>query len=113
MSMRQIERLRDIVEQEIAHWLRTCAPVPVCRELAERVARGDYREAKHSVIKLRYLVRGAHVHVRVFMGPRAEEVALCGNLVMNEDEWRVFADVAMHGALQTPDTASLFLEDDP
>jgi hypothetical protein len=121
----ELAQERDRVEREIAEWLRWVAArekdegggVPVsgsvfALKLAERVERGDYRVLQTydfgpdppllAVIKLRYEVLGGHVHAKVFVGPRPEELALSGNLVMTAREWQDFEGALLLGAPRVP-----------
>lgn len=42
------------------------------------------------VVRYRFAVLGAHVHVRMFVGPDADHLALAGSFVMRDDEWALF-----------------------
>lgn len=55
-----------------------------------------------AVIKVRYELRGAHVHVDVFMGERRGELALTGRLVMTAPEWQAFEAALALGAPLVP-----------
>ncbi len=46
------------------------------------------------MIKLSAAQRGGHVHVAVWVGPHAGELAHSGRLVFRIDEWATFARVA-------------------
>jgi hypothetical protein len=52
------------------------------------------------VFRARWQVRGAHVHVRIFMGKRGSTFALCGELVMTEEEFTVFYKAATGATFQ-------------
>jgi hypothetical protein len=53
-------------------------------------------------MKLRYELRGHHVHVDLFGGTRPEELALCGRLVMTVPEWHAFEGALALGAPRVP-----------
>ena len=40
------------------------------------------------IVKLRHTLRGAHVHIDVFVGDHLGSLALAGKLVMAEDEFQ-------------------------
>ncbi len=42
-------------------------------------------------LKLRAVLNGEHVHVRVYVGPDADHLAQAGNLIMHIGEWQTFA----------------------
>jgi len=116
---------RDKVEREIATWLRALGnnipdetdplhPRAVLHALAGRIERGDHRVATDhdppddpydevlgdggAVIKLRHELLGHHVHADVFVGPRADGLALSGHVVMRVPEWQAFEGALVLGA---------------
>ena len=123
----ELAQERDKVEREIAAWLRALGsnipdetfsvhPLHMLRALADRIERGDHRGdcapeeppagdpydevLVHggAVIKLRYELLGNHVHADLFVGPRADALALSGHLVMRVPEWQAFEGALVLGA---------------
>lgn len=41
------------------------------------------------IIRFRYEVRGLHTHMRVFIGTSDVDMAMCGYLVMRNDEFEL------------------------
>ena len=54
-----------------------------------------------TVFKLYSERRGDHVHQRVFAGPDADHLALCGTLVFRIGEWQEFGAALLLGSEQT------------
>lgn len=63
-----------------------------------------------TAIKLRYVQRGEHFHVDVFMGPSGKTLALSGTLVMRLDELRLLASTLEFGSVHTPDVEVVWEE---
>jgi hypothetical protein len=42
------------------------------------------------VFRVRWRIKGAHVHVRIFVGSSNSTLALCGTLMMTKAEFRAF-----------------------
>lgn len=51
------------------------------------------------IIKLKYESREKHVHVRVFMGPETNHLAMCGTLMFNQAEFDVFKQCLNDGSM--------------
>ena len=124
----ELAQERDRVEREIASWLRKVAHLLGASDdgtvlfaaefvhgIANRIERGDHRvlqtydfapdplaREELAVMKLRHELRGHHVHADLFVGPRAEELALSGRLVMTAPEWQTFESALTLGAPRVP-----------
>jgi hypothetical protein len=46
--------------------------------------------SRTKVFRVRWQIKGVHVHIRIFVGSRGSTLALCGELVMTEDEFIAF-----------------------
>lgn len=42
------------------------------------------------MIRLRFVKKGGHIHIRVFAGPHEWALGKCGDLVMRPEEWDEF-----------------------
>lgn len=51
------------------------------------------------IIKMKYEVRDKHVHVRLFMGPEASHMSMCGSLMFTQPEFDIFNRLLKDGCL--------------
>ena len=53
------------------------------------------------MLRMQHSQHSDHVHVRVFMGPNADRLALVGVLMMDAGQWQLFGTTVTLGAIAT------------
>lgn len=66
--------------------------------MAQTLTLAPVHDPTHAtVLRCRWREQGAHVHVRVFIGPPEGGFAMCGELTFRTEEWNRLLDSRSHG----------------
>lgn len=60
------------------------------------------------IVKVKYEVGEKSVHTRLFMGPELMHMVMCGNLMFNPEEFKVFKKLLEDGSLLVKGTEVIF-----